>query len=205
MAELNTIVLATQNRDKREELQEALSEFTVKILSLNDFPFIGEIEEVGQTLQENSMIKAKTVHNLTQLPVIADDTGLEVEALNGAPGIYSARYAGEDVTYEDNVNKLLAEMENIPLENRKAQFRTVISFVDKDRELWTEGRIKGIIGESAKGKNGFGYDPVFFVPELEKTFSELSIGEKNRISHRGLAMKKFRILLREYISDQPIT
>ena len=205
MAELNTIVLATHNRDKREELQEALSEFTVKILSLNDFPFIGEIEEVGQTLQENSMIKAKTVHNLTQLPVIADDTGLEVEALNGAPGIYSARYAGEDVTYEDNVNKLLAEMENIPLENRKAQFRTVISFVDKDRELWTEGTIKGIIGESAKGKNGFGYDPVFFVPELEKTFSELSIGEKNRISHRGLAMKKFRILLREYISDQSIT
>ena len=205
MAELNTIVLATQNRDKREELQEALSEFTVKILSLNDFPFIGEIEEVGQTLLENSMIKSKTVHNLTQLPVIADDTGLEVEALNGAPGIYSARYAGEDVTYEDNVNKLLAEMENIPLENRKAQFRTVISFVDKDRELWTEGRIKGIIGESAKGKNGFGYDPVFFVPELEKTFSELSIGEKNRISHRGLAMKKFRILLREYISDQSIT
>ena len=205
MVELNTIVLATQNRDKREELQEALSEFTVKILSLNDFPFIGEIEEVGKTLLENSMIKAKTVHNLTQLPVIADDTGLEVEALNGAPGIYAARYAGEDVTYEDNVNKLLAEMENIPLENRKAQFRTVISFVDKDRELWTEGRIKGIIGESAKGKNGFGYDPVFFVPELEKTFSELSIGEKNRISHRGLAMKKFRILLREYISDQSIT
>ena len=205
MAGLNTIVLATHNRDKREELQEALSGFTVKILSLNDFPFIGEIEEVGQTLLENSMIKAKTVHNLTQLPVIADDTGLEVEALNGAPGIYSARYAGEDVTYEDNVNKLLAEMENIPLENRKAQFRTVISFVDKDRELWTEGTIKGIIGESAKGKNGFGYDPVFFVPELEKTFSELSIGEKNRISHRGLAMKKFRILLREYISDQSIT
>ena len=205
MKEIQAIVLATHNRDKREELQEALSEFTVEILSLNDFPFIGEIEEVGQTLLENSMIKAKTVHNLTQLPVIADDTGLEVEALNGAPGIYSARYAGEDVTYEDNVNKLLAEMENIPLENRKAQFRTVISFVDKDRELWTEGRIKGIIGESAKGKNGFGYDPVFFVPELEKTFSELSIGEKNRISHRGLAMKKFRILLREYISDQSIT
>ena len=205
MKEIQAIVLATHNRDKREELQEALSEFTVKILSLNDFPFIGEIEEVGQTLLENSMIKAKTVHNLTQLPVIADDTGLEVEALNGAPGIYSARYAGEDVTYEDNVNKLLAEMENIPLENRKAKFRTVISFVDKDRELWTEGTIKGIIGETAKGKNGFGYDPVFFVPELEKTFSELSIGEKNKISHRGLAMKKFRILLREYISDQPIT
>ena len=205
MSELNTIVLATHNKDKREELQEALSEFTLEILSLNDFPFIGEIEEVGQTLLENSSIKAKTVHNLTQLPVIADDTGLEVEALNGAPGIYSARYAGEDVTYEDNVNKLLAEMENIPLENRKAQFRTVISFVDKDRELWTEGTIKGIIVETAKGKNGFGYDPVFFVPELEKTFSELSIGEKNKISHRGLAMKKFRILLREFISDQSIT
>ena len=205
MKEIQAIVLATHNKDKREELQKALSEFTVEILSLNDFPFIGEIEEVGQTLLENSMIKAKTVHNLTQMPVIADDTGLEVEALNGAPGIYSARYAGEDVTYEDNVNKLLAEMEDIPLENRKAQFRTVISFVDKDRELWTEGTIKGIIVETAKGKNGFGYDPVFFVPELEKTFSELSIGEKNKISHRGLAMKKFRILLREFISDQSIT
>ena len=111
-----------------------------------------------------SKIKAEYFAKKGNLVTISDDSGLMIDLLSGAPGIYSARYAGEDVTYEDNVNKLLAEMENIPLENRKAQFRTVISFVDKDRELWTEGTIKGIIGESAKGKNGVGYDPVFFVP-----------------------------------------
>ena len=204
MKEIQAIVLATHNKDKREELQKALSEFTVEILSLNDFPFIGEIEEVGQTLLENSMIKAKTVHKLTKLPSIADDTGLVVEALNGAPGIYSARYAGENVTYEENVNKLLHDMRDIPKGKRNAKFRTVISFVDREREFWTEGIIQGEIGKIPKGSNGFGYDPIFFVPEQKKTFSELSINEKNKISHRGLAMEKFRILLREFISDQSI-
>ena len=200
MTGLNTIVLATHNQDKKIELQDSLSEFPVTILSLNDFPHIGEIEETGETLLENSMLKAKTVHNLTKLPAIADDTGLEVDALAGAPGIYSARYAGGDVTYSDNVNKLLNEMKGISSRNRGAQFRTVISFIDGERELWTEGIIKGEIGEMPVGNNGFGYDPIFFIPELNKTFAELSTEEKNKISHRGLAMKKLCILLKEYLS-----
>lgn len=200
MIDLNTIVLATHNQDKKIELQDALSEFPVTILSLHDFPHIGEIEETGETLLENSMLKAKTVYNLTNLPAIADDTGLEVDSLAGAPGVYSARYAGEDVTYSDNVNKLLNEMKGISSRNRGAQFRTVISFIDGERELWTEGIIKGEIGEMPVGNSGFGYDPIFFIPELNKTFAELSTEEKNKISHRGLAMKKLCILLKEYLS-----
>ena len=200
MTDLNTIVLATHNQDKKIELQDALFEFPVTILSLHDFPHIGEIEETGETLLENSMLKAKTVHNIAKLPAIADDTGLEVDALAGAPGIYSARYAGGDVTYSDNVNKLLNEMKGISSRNRGAQFRTVISFIDGERELWTEGIIKGEIGEMPVGNSGFGYDPIFFIPELNKTFAELSTEEKNKISHRGLAMKKLCILLKEYLS-----
>ena len=200
MIDLNTIVLATHNQDKKIELQDALSEFPVKILSLHDFSHIGEIEETGETLLENSMLKAKTVHSIAKLPAIADDTGLEVDALAGAPGIYSARYAGGDVTYSDNVNKLLNKMKGIPSRSRGAQFRTVISFIDGERELWTEGIIKGEIGEMPVGNSGFGYDPVFFISELNKTFAELSTEEKNKISHRGLAMKKLCILLKEYLS-----
>ena len=200
MIDLNTIVLATHNQDKKIELQDSLSEFPATILSLNDFPHIGEIEETGENLLENSMLKAKTVHNIAKLPAIADDTGLEVDALAGAPGIYSARYAGGDVTYSDNVNKLLNEMKGISSRNRGAQFRTVISFIDGERELWTEGIIKGEIGEMPVGNSGFGYDPIFFIPELNKTFAELSTEEKNKISHRGLAMKKLCILLKEYLS-----
>ena len=200
MTGLNTIVLATHNQDKKIELQDALSTFPITILSLHDFPHIGEIEETGETLLENSMLKAKTVHNIAKLPAIADDTGLEVDALAGAPGIYSARYAGGDVTYSDNVNKLLNEMKGISSRNRGAQFRTVISFIDGERELWTEGIIKGEIGEMPVGNSGFGYDPIFFIPELNKTFAELSTEEKNKISHRGLAMKKLCILLKEYLS-----
>ena len=200
MTGLNTIVLATHNQDKKNELQDALSKLSVTILSLNDFPHIVEIEETGETLLENSMLKAKTVHNIAKLPVIADDTGLEVDSLAGAPGVYSARYAGEDVTYSDNVNKLLNEMKGIPSRKRGAQFRTVISFIDGERELWTEGIIKGEIGEMPVGNSGFGYDPIFFIPELNKTFAELSTEEKNKISHRGLAMKKLCILLKEHLS-----
>ena len=165
MAGLDTIVLATHNQDKKIELQDSLSEISVTILSLNDFPHIGEIEETGETLLENSILKAKTVHSIAKLPAIADDTGLEVDALAGAPGIYSARYAGGDVTYSDNVNKLLNEMKGIPSRSRGAQFRTVISFIDGERELWTEGIIKGEIGEVPVGNSGFGYDPIFFIPE----------------------------------------
>ena len=189
------IVLATHNHDKEIELQHSLRGLDVDICSLSEYPDIGEIEETGTTLLENSLLKAHTVHDRTGLPTIADDTGLEIDALDGAPGVYSARFAGLNATYEDNVNKLLSVMENVPDDMRSARFRTVISFVDEIQELWTEGFIEGRITEDPRGNMGFGYDPVFYVPRLEKTFAELSTAEKNKISHRGLALQKLRKIL----------
>ena len=189
------IVLATHNHDKEIELKHSLRGLDVEICSLSEYPDIGEIYETGATLLENSLLKANTVHDLTGLPVIADDTGLEVNALDGAPGVYSARFSGVNATYEDNVNKLLSVMEDVPDDMRSARFRTVISFVDETQELWTEGFIEGRITENARGNMGFGYDPVFYVPRLKKTFAELSTAEKNKISHRGLALQKLRKIL----------
>ena len=189
------IVLATHNHDKEIELKHSLRGLDVEICSLSEYPDIGEIYETGATLLENSLLKANTVHDLTGLPVIADDTGLEVDALDGAPGVYSARFSGVNATYGDNVNKLLSVMEDVPDDMRSARFRTVISFVDETQELWTEGFIEGRITENARGNMGFGYDPVFYVPRLKKTFAELSTAEKNKISHRGLALQKLRKIL----------
>jgi len=189
------IVLATHNHDKEIELQHSLRGLDVDICSLSEYPDIGEIEETGTTLLENSLLKAHTVHDRTGLPTIADDTGLEIDALDGAPGVYSARFAGLNATYEDNVNKLLSVMENVPDDIRSARFRTVISYVDEIQELWTEGLIQGKITETPRGNMGFGYDPVFYVPHLEKTFAELSTNEKNKISHRGIALQKLRKIL----------
>ena len=189
------IVLATHNHDKEIELQHSLRGLGIDICLLSEYPDIGEIEETGTTLLENSLLKARTVHDRTGLPAIADDTGLEIDALDGAPGVYSARFAGPDATYEDNINKLLSVMEDVSDDMRSARFRTVISFVDEVQELWTEGFIEGRITEDPRGNMGFGYDPVFYIPRLEKTFAELSTAEKNKISHRGLALQKLRKIL----------
>ncbi len=189
------IVLATHNHDKEIELRDLLCDLDVEICSLSDYPDIGEIEETGTTLLENSLLKARIVFAKTGHSAIADDTGLEVDALDGAPGIYSARFAGLDATYEDNLNKLLFSMEEVSEERRSARFRTVISFVDGNQELWTEGHIDGKIIDFPRGNSGFGYDPVFYIPQLEKTFAELSTEEKNKISHRGLALQKLRKIL----------
>lgn len=189
------IILATHNRDKEKELQNSLQGINIEICSLFDFPEIGDIEETGTTLLENSLLKARTVFNITGIPTIADDTGLEVDFLDGAPGVYSARYAGNNVSYQDNVNKLLIKLDGVPREKRKAKFRTVVTYIDKNEELWTEGRIDGIISESIIGDGGFGYDPIFFVTHIGKTFAELSSAEKNKISHRGIALQKLRKIL----------
>ena len=189
------IVLATHNHDKEIELKHSLRGLDVDICSLSEYPDIGEIQETGTTLLENSLLKAHTVHDRTGLPAIADDTGLEIDALDGAPGVYSARFAGLNATYEDNVNKLLSVMEDVSHDMRSARFRTVISFVDEIQELWTEGFIEGRITETPRGNMGFGYDPVFYVPRLDKTFAELSTDEKNKISHRGIALQKLRKIL----------
>ena len=198
------IILATHNKDKRKEMMAALIDLNVKILSLEDFPHVGEIIEDGQSLVENAKIKAQTVFDLTGIPAISDDTGLSVDALNGAPGVFSARYAGDNATYTDNVEKLVEEMKNIPSENRGAQFQTVMVYIDKDTELIADGVVKGQIANASKGVGGFGYDPVFYIPEKEKTFAEMTIQEKNQISHRGIALRNLKGILHSYLNNSQI-
>ena len=191
-------VIATRNRGKIRELKELLADFGLDILPLDHFPQVREIVEDGDTFFENAMKKAKTVSEKTGFLAIADDSGLEVDALKGAPGVYSARYAGEDATDEQNYLKLLDEMKDIPTEKRGAQFRCVIVAYRPDgRWVSAEGICRGRITSSPRGDKGFGYDPVF-VPEGEtRTMAELTREEKNRISHRGKALG----ILREKISE----
>ncbi|MDP6457692.1 MAG: RdgB/HAM1 family non-canonical purine NTP pyrophosphatase [Candidatus Marinimicrobia bacterium] len=187
------VIIATRNVDKGAELKSLLEECGIEGETLNEFDADGtipEIEETGVTLEENAFIKAREVHNLTNMPVIADDTGLEVDALDGAPGAYSARYAGDGCTYEDNVNKLIQSLNGIASERRSARFRTVACFVEKERELSAEGSVEGVIVENPTGEQGFGYDPVFYIPQLGKTYAELTKDEKNQYSHRGKAIRE---------------
>ena len=190
------IVLATHNKGKMSEINNLLSS-SYEVLTLDHFPNIKEIPETGKTLKENAFIKARTVFEMTGLPSLADDTGLEVESLGGDPGVYSARYAGKQASYQDNCEKLLKNMMRVPKEDREAKFRTVIAYKDDNRELSCDGSVKGEIAQSPKGSFGFGYDSVFYYPPLEKTFAELSEEEKNSISHRGRALRKFLLLFND--------
>ena len=190
------IILATHNRDKQKELSKSLNSKGVNILSLQDFPKIGEIVEDGETLTDNALIKAREVYRITGIPSISDDTGLQVDALDGAPGVFSARYAGKNCSYLDNVNKILKSMSKIPIDFRGAHFKTIMAFVSEKMELVSDGSVKGLITTEAKGIGGFGYDPVFYVPEMMKTFAEMTTEEKNKISHRGIATRNMIQLLR---------
>jgi XTP/dITP diphosphohydrolase len=195
------IVIATHNKNKFKELYLGLSSLNVDLLSLDDFPEIGEIVEDGETLEDNALIKARTVHKLSSLPAISDDTGLAVDALNGEPGVYSARYAGENCTYLENVNKMLSEMKNIPQNKRTATFSTVMAYVDDKRELTAEGIVKGVITDKIKGIGGFGYDSIFYVHNKGKTFSEMTIKEKNLVSHRSKAIEALKAKLATYLTN----
>ena len=192
------IVLATHNLDKCKELQKSFNNANIKVYTLQDFPKIGDIIEDGDTLEENAFIKSRTVYNLTKIPTLSDDTGLFVDVLNGEPGIFAARYAGEGCSYSDNVNKLLIEMKNIDISLRTATFKTVVTYVSKELELVAEGSVKGIITEKPKGNKGFGYDPIFYVTELNKTFAEMDIDEKQKISHRSRSINNLQQLFREH-------
>jgi len=192
---MDKIVFATSNKNKLREAKSILEDLPYKFIGLDSFSNIPPILETGKTLLENSLIKAKTVFDITGLPSIGDDTGLEVEYLNGSPGVMSARYAGESASSQDNINKLLLDMNGVHVSECKARFRTVISFITDSDEQWVEGTVDGIIIDKPQGSGGFGYDSIFFIPKLNKTFAELSMEEKNKISHRGLALEKFRILL----------
>ena len=187
-----TLVLATHNPDKQAEMNAVLSDLDLDVIGLDQYPEIDDIPENGTTLLENALIKARAVHLKTGFPALADDTGLEVDALHGAPGVYSARFAGEDATYQDNVKKLLSVMAGVSKQNRTARFRTVVALIDSDTELWTEGIIEGLITREQRGAGGFGYDPIFEAADTGKTFSEMSAAQKNEISHRARALQKMR-------------
>ncbi len=196
------IVLATRNHDKIIEIREALADLPVQLLSLDDFPQAPEVIEDGDTLEANAAKKALAIHHFTQLPAIADDTGLMVEALNGAPGVYSSRFAGPGATYSDNVQKLLRLMEHIPAPQRTAEFRAVIAFAVNGKTHLVDGRCRGQIAFAPRGASGFGYDPVFLVPELNKTFAELTLAEKNQISHRGRALAALKALFAAFAIEK---
>jgi XTP/dITP diphosphohydrolase len=187
------LVLATQNRGKIREIEKALDLPRLKIQSLQDFPDLPEVVEDGQTFLENAFKKARACAQATGLPALADDSGLEVDFLNGAPGIYSARFSGLEATDEANNRKLLALLEGIPEERRTARFvcRMVLYFPE-GKWIQTEGFCPGIIARAPRGEHGFGYDPVFYLPEFDKAMAELPLEEKNRISHRARALREVR-------------
>ena len=193
---MRDIVLATRNRHKQDELAALLSDLDVRIRTMDEFPDVPEVVEDGETCQANAIKKAKTVAAATGMIAVADDTGLEVDALGGRPGVYAARYAGEQATYEDNWLKLLRELKGVPLARRTARFITVAAIASPEGDVQVaQGILDGQIAEEPSGSKGFGYDPVFLLPESGKTLAELSPEEKNRISHRAKAFAQVRQLL----------
>ncbi|MEZ4652362.1 MAG: XTP/dITP diphosphatase [Candidatus Eisenbacteria bacterium] len=193
------LLLSSHNRDKSRELAHALLGLPIDVRTLDDVGDWPEVEETGTTLEENALIKARAGLAHFGIPTLADDTGLEVDALNGAPGVYSARFAGPDATYADNVNKMLTVMAGVPEGERSARFRCVIAILDPDgRETVVSGEVSGRMLTAVRGDKGFGYDPIFFVPETGKTFAEMSLEEKREVSHRGRALAKARAVLQEW-------
>ncbi len=185
------LVLATQNKDKIREMKDLLSDLPLEILTYQDFKEFPDIEETGETLEANAILKAEGIFKVTSCASLADDSGLEVDALDGAPGVYSARFAGPGCTYNDNNENLLKDLSEVPVAKRTARFRTVIAICwDNDKTEIVEGSADGLITTEKSGRDGFGYDPVFFYPPADKTFAEMTLEEKNKVSHRGLALIK---------------
>jgi XTP/dITP diphosphohydrolase len=193
---IRELVLATRNRNKVIELVALLGNLGITIRTLDEFPGVPDVVEDGDTCEANAVKKARAIAEATGLPAVADDTGLEVDALGGRPGVYAARYAGEDATYEDNCRKLLRELTGVPREQRTARFLTVAAIaLPSDGIRVAQGTLEGVIAEEASGTLGFGYDPVFLIPELGKTLAQLSADQKNTISHRAKAFAKVREML----------
>ena len=188
------IIVASNNKNKIKEIKEIFKEVNANILSLKDINFNKEIEETGTTFEENSLIKAKTIYNLYHKAVIADDSGLMVDALNGEPGVYSHRYAGLEEDDQANNLKLINNLKGV--RDRSARFVCVITYINSLGEvIQTRGEVEGEIIDEAKGNNGFGYDPYFYIKPLDKTMAELSLEEKNEISHRSKALAKLKELI----------
>ena len=198
------IVVATRNVGKFKEIEAILAADSAKFFSLKDFPDIPEIIEDGKTFAENALKKAKIIARLTGRVAVADDSGLTVDALQGRPGIFSSRYAGENASDEDRCRKLLKEMESIPEGKRGGAFvcAAAVASPGEDGEV-VEAKWRGTITFAPRGANGFGYDPIFFIPEMNRTVAELGPAVKNKISHRARALKKLRHVLPKYFSAKP--
>lgn len=196
------LVLATNNKDKIREIKDLLDDLPVSIFTRDDFLEFPDPVEDGETLEDNAIIKATAIRDFCEMPALADDSGLEVDALDGAPGVYSSRFAGEGCTYDDNNRKLLHELKGVPERKRTARFRCVIAIAWADGSVETvEGSAEGVIAEETAGRQGFGYDPVFYYPPAKKRFSEMTLDEKNVVSHRGRALQKARDLLIERLNQ----
>ena len=196
------LVIASRNEHKVEELRQLLADLTIDVLSLRDFPHAPEVEEDGDTFEANALKKARIIAQYTNQAVLADDSGLEVDALGGQPGVHSARFSGEGASDKENNAKLLRLMEGVSPKERTARFRCAIALVSPSGdERLVEGVCPGVIIDKPQGSGGFGYDPLFMVPHLGKTFAELSGDEKNSISHRGKALWKALPVIREWLED----
>lgn len=191
------LIFATHNEGKVHEIQNIVGD-NIKILSLTDIGYLEEIPETGSTFNENAFVKANTIYQIYRKPIFADDSGLEVRALNGRPGVYSARYAGVGLkNFEPHIVKLLNELNGV--KDRKARFKSVICLIINDKTYYFEGLINGQIIDHPRGNNGFGYDPIFVPDGYTKTFAEMDLDEKNKISHRSQAIRK----MIEFIMSEP--
>ena len=194
------LVLATRNNGKVRELRELLRDYQVEVLSLEGYPDFPEVEEDGATFEANAIKKARETAAYTGMISLADDSGLEVDFLKGEPGVHSARFAGEPKDDQANNEKLLKLLDGVPAEERGARFRCVAAVAVPDGAVYTaEGVCAGVIGTTLRGEKGFGYDPLFFLPEYDKTFAELDLSVKNKISHRGRALCEVKVILSKLV------
>lgn len=198
---MKKLIVASNNEHKISEIKRILKEFPINILSLKEAGINIDVEENGNTFMENAHIKAEEIYKIVNdAMVIADDSGLMVDILNGEPGVYSARYAGEHGNDEKNNKKLLKNLNGIKFEDRKAKFVCAMELiVDDKKTISVEGEVHGYIIENLCGEDGFGYDPLFYIPQFEKTFAQMSMDEKNKISHRGKALKKLQFEIRKFL------
>ncbi len=196
------LILATGNLDKIEEIRALLFNLDLELIPINHWPDYLPPPETGETLEENAKLKALAAVQFAGLPALADDTGLEVDALGGQPGVHSARFAGDEATYADNRHLLLSRMRNLPPAKRNAAFRTVVALCLPNGETKiAHGECLGVITNEERGSGGFGYDPLFYVPSAEKTFAQMTAEEKNSLSHRGKALNNARALIQHLMPD----
>jgi XTP/dITP diphosphohydrolase len=199
---MHTLLLATSNPHKLEEFQTIFSDLPLRLLSLNDVQLNVDVEETGNTFSENAELKGRAYAQMSHMLTLADDSGLEIDALGGVPGVHSARYLGRETSYEERFRVILEQLRGLPQEQRSARFRCVIALAEPSGKIYlVEGMVEGVIAESPRGTHGFGYDPIFFLPELGKTFAELEPVVKNRISHRARAAQSARKLLENWPYD----